>query len=93
MKNDMIRCPRCNSPEIYPVLGGYSGYYYRCKKCGYSGALVIEYDDDEAPKEKRDLQQEYREEVQEYDTRRRPLLWAALVLFILIVAAFFLVFR
>ncbi len=88
----MIRCPRCNSKEIYSVAGGYGGYYYRCKKCGYAGALVIEYEDDTTPKEERELQKEYRDEVREYDTRRRPLFWIALILLI-IIAVFFLLYR
>ena len=87
----MIRCPRCNSTEIYPAAGGYGGYYYRCKKCGYAGALIIEYDDDEAPEEERGLQKEYQNEMHEYDTRRRPLLWAALILLI-ITAVFFILY-
>jgi len=32
----------CGSPEIYEKAGGYMGSLYRCKQCGYSGALVIE---------------------------------------------------
>jgi len=87
----MIRCPRCNSKEIYAVAGGYGGNYYRCKKCGYAGALVIEYEDDTAPKEERELQKEYRDEIREYDTRRRPTLWIALILLI-IIAVFFLLY-
>ena len=37
-----LRCPVCGSPEIYEKAGGYMGSLYRCKQCGYSGALVIE---------------------------------------------------
>jgi len=88
----MIRCPRCNSKEIYSVAGGYGGNYYRCKKCGYAGALVVEYDDDEAPDEERGLQKEYQDEVQEYDQRRRPLLWATLILIIISIVFFVLVY-
>ena len=76
----MIRCPRCNSKEIYAVTGGYGGYYYRCKKCGYSGAFVVEYDDDKAPEERRELQKEYQHEVDEYEERHRTLIWAILVI-------------
>ncbi|HDR74195.1 MAG TPA: hypothetical protein ENN85_09870 [Methanoculleus sp.] len=43
----MLRCPKCGSREIYPVAGGYTGWIYRCKKCGYQGALVLEYDEEE----------------------------------------------
>jgi predicted nucleic acid-binding Zn ribbon protein len=76
----MIRCPRCRSTEIYPVAGGYGGYNYRCKKCGYSGALVVEFDDDITPEEERELQKEYREEVQEYEQKRRSLFWIIMAL-------------
>ena len=92
MKNCMIRCPQCNSTEIYAAVGGYGGYYYRCKKCGYAGSLVIEYDSDEAPEEKRELQQEYQEEMQEYERKRRPLIWAVLAL-LFIAVVFLLVYR
>lgn len=85
----MIRCPRCNSKEIYTVVGGYGGNYYRCKKCGYAGALVVEYDDDEAPEEVKELQKEYQEEVHEYEQKRRSLLWILLIL--LLIAAILLI--
>jgi len=85
----MIRCPRCNSKEIYTVVGGYGGNFYRCKKCGYAGALVVEYDDDEVPEEEHGLQEEYREEVQESEKKRRSLLWVILVL--ILIAAIFLI--
>ncbi|MDE4907422.1 hypothetical protein L0665_02150 [Methanogenium marinum] len=78
----MIRCPRCNSKEIYSVAGGYGGNYYRCKKCGYSGALVVEYDDDIAPEEEHELQAEYHEEMREYEKRRQPLVWILIALII-----------
>jgi len=87
----MIRCPRCNSKDIYSVVGGYGGNYYRCKKCGYSGALVVEYENDEVPEEEHVLQKEYREEVQEYEKRRRPLFWVIVAL-ILIAAILFIRF-
>jgi transposase-like protein len=35
-------CPVCASSELYYELGGYMGYIYHCKKCGYSGPFVIE---------------------------------------------------
>ncbi|WP_172673783.1 hypothetical protein [Methanogenium cariaci] len=61
--------------------GGYGGYNYRCKKCGYSGALVVEFDDDiTPPEEERELQKEYREEVQEYEQKRRSLFWIIMAL-------------
>lgn len=85
----MIRCPRCNSKEIYTVVGGYGGNYYRCKKCGYSGALVVEYDDDEAPEEVEELQEEYREEMQEYEKKRWSILW--LILILLLIAAILII--
>jgi transposase-like protein len=42
----MICCPRCESTEIYEVVGGYIGQVYRCKKCGYRGSFVLEIDED-----------------------------------------------
>ncbi len=49
----MIRCPACGSREIYRVAGGCMGEFYRCKKCGYTGALVVEVDEDRAYGERR----------------------------------------
>ncbi len=43
----MLYCPKCKSDQIYPVVGGYIGSIYRCKKCGYQGSFVIETDIDE----------------------------------------------
>ncbi|KQC04972.1 MAG: hypothetical protein APR53_09200 [Methanoculleus sp. SDB] len=42
----MICCPVCGSTEMYLVAGGYTGMLYRCKQCGYEGALVVEDDRD-----------------------------------------------
>jgi DNA-directed RNA polymerase subunit RPC12/RpoP len=42
----MIRCPVCGSRELFRVVGGCMGELYRCKQCGYSGALVVEVDED-----------------------------------------------
>ncbi len=43
----MLACPVCRSRDIYAVAGGYLGSVYRCKRCGYWGPLVLEYDTDE----------------------------------------------
>lgn len=45
----MIRCPVCGGQEIYRVAGGCMGEFYRCKECGYSGALIVEVDEDRHP--------------------------------------------
>ncbi|MDD3111084.1 MAG: hypothetical protein PHU26_02175 [Methanofollis liminatans] len=45
----MLRCPRCWSPDLYAVIGGYAGTVYRCKKCGYTGSFVVEAGDDLPP--------------------------------------------
>lgn len=50
----MLRCPRCGNPEIYEVLGGYTGTMYRCKKCGYTGSFVVESEEDYPPREEKD---------------------------------------
>jgi predicted RNA-binding Zn-ribbon protein involved in translation (DUF1610 family) len=42
-----LHCPVCGSTDLWAATGGYTGCIYRCKHCGYSGALVVEYDDDE----------------------------------------------
>jgi rubrerythrin len=38
----VLICPVCNSRHIYYYLGGYTGYMYRCRDCGYIGAYVLE---------------------------------------------------
>ncbi len=43
----MLCCPRCGSTEIFLETGGFTGNIYRCKKCGYRGALVLEIEKDE----------------------------------------------
>ncbi|UUX93070.1 TFIIB-type zinc ribbon-containing protein [Methanoplanus endosymbiosus] len=48
----VLHCPDCNSTNIYIPAGGYTGNYYHCKDCGYEGALVIEYDDEDFAGEK-----------------------------------------
>ncbi|MDH7594163.1 MAG: hypothetical protein QHG99_07425 [Methanomicrobiales archaeon] len=42
----MLRCPVCRSRELYLLSGGYTGYIYRCKHCGYEGSLVVDVDGD-----------------------------------------------
>ncbi|MBP2132507.1 Zn ribbon nucleic-acid-binding protein [Methanomicrobium sp. W14] len=46
MKKTSLHCPVCNSRDIYRMTGGFTGEIYICKKCGYRGALVVEYDND-----------------------------------------------
>ncbi|MCC7556571.1 MAG: hypothetical protein KO254_10780 [Methanoculleus marisnigri] len=43
----MLHCPACNSTDVWAVTGGYTGCVYQCKRCGYRGALVVEYDEEE----------------------------------------------
>jgi transposase-like protein len=86
----MIRCPRCNSRHIYPVAGGYGGWTYRCKDCGYAGPLVVEFDA-ENQQENQNLQRAFRHEMNEMRRRQRPYIWLALLVMILLIAlAFFL---
>lgn len=44
-------CPVCKSPDIFLYMGGQLGMLYRCKKCGYTGPIVLEKDIDENDKE------------------------------------------
>jgi uncharacterized Zn finger protein len=50
----MLCCPKCGSIEVFEEIGGYAGTMYRCKKCGYRGALIVEVDGEEDRKEHRD---------------------------------------
>ena len=42
----MLCCPSCKSEEIFVETGGFTGMIYRCKRCGYRGALVVEVDEE-----------------------------------------------
>ncbi len=42
---NMIYCPVCKSPDIFPVVGGYIGQVYLCKQCKYRGSFVLEADE------------------------------------------------
>ena len=41
-------CPVCGSTELYYELGGYTGKVYHCKRCDYTGALIVEADEEMA---------------------------------------------
>lgn len=41
-----LHCPICGSTSVTYKTGGYGGMIYRCKECGYTGAFVVEVDDD-----------------------------------------------
>jgi len=43
----ILCCPVCQSTEVYEVIGGYGGHEYRCKHCGYRGALIVEIDEED----------------------------------------------
>lgn len=50
----MRRCPQCGSNDLFQTVGGYIGSEWRCKRCGYQGAFVVESEEEmphpEAPK-------------------------------------------
>jgi predicted nucleic acid-binding Zn ribbon protein len=50
----MLCCPRCGGTDIYEEMGGYTGTIYRCKKCGYRGAFILEIRDDWVPEHERE---------------------------------------
>ncbi|MDD4162254.1 MAG: hypothetical protein PHW87_07215 [Methanothrix sp.] len=41
-------CPVCGSSDLYYEVGGYTGKIYRCKRCDYMGALIVEADEEMA---------------------------------------------
>ena len=45
------RCPKCGSTAIDFYAGAITGVY-NCKRCGYTGAIIVE-EDDPLAKEKR----------------------------------------
>jgi hypothetical protein len=59
MKLEKIRevCPVCGSSDLYYEAGGYTGKIYRCKKCDYMGALIVEADEEMAKAIREDYEQ------------------------------------
>jgi transposase-like protein len=49
----MLCCPRCGGTGIFLETGGYTGTIYRCKKCGYRGAFIVEIEDDSDQKQRK----------------------------------------
>jgi transposase-like protein len=47
----MLCCPRCGGTDIYEDMGGYTGNIYRCKKCGYRGAFILEVSEEKGHEE------------------------------------------
>jgi len=41
-----LHCPLCGSTSVTYRTGGYGGMIYRCKECGYTGAFVVEVDEE-----------------------------------------------
>ena len=41
-----LHCPLCGSTSVTYKTGGYGGMIYRCKECGYTGAFVVEVDEE-----------------------------------------------
>lgn len=48
----ILICPQCRSTDMYYEAGLITGYKYRCKRCNYVGAFVIEQEID-VPEEDR----------------------------------------
>jgi hypothetical protein len=40
-----LHCPRYGSASVTLETEGYGGMIYRCTKCGFSGAFIVESDD------------------------------------------------
>ncbi|AGK62000.1 hypothetical protein Asulf_02036 [Archaeoglobus sulfaticallidus PM70-1] len=45
MKKFLV-CPVCNSKDVEPDTGGYTGKYH-CKNCGYIGSFILKMDEGE----------------------------------------------
>jgi transposase-like protein len=46
-------CPVCRSSDVEPDTGGYTGKYH-CMKCGYIGSFIIEMDEEEFRKTRKE---------------------------------------
>jgi transposase-like protein len=49
-------CPVCGSGDLYLEAGGYTGKNYRCKRCDYMGAFIVEADEEMAKAIKEDYE-------------------------------------
>ena len=60
MNPEKIRevCPVCGCSDLYLEAGGYTGKLYRCKRCDYLGALIVEADEEMA----RAIREDYKKE-------------------------------
>lgn len=41
---NLFVCPQCGSFEVFPDAIPQLGQLYKCRECGYQGAMVIEAD-------------------------------------------------
>lgn len=46
----ILVCPQCNSSQIVQANASITGAVYRCQKCDYLGALVLEIEVDDSGK-------------------------------------------
>jgi|HubBroStandDraft_1064217.scaffolds.fasta_scaffold49868_2 hypothetical protein len=46
----ILVCPQCNSSQIVQANASITGAVYRCLKCDYLGALVLEIEVDDSGK-------------------------------------------
>ncbi|MDD3407400.1 MAG: hypothetical protein PHP13_04880 [Methanomicrobium sp.] len=91
LKSKSLHCPVCDSDEIFTVVGGYAGNIYRCKVCGYQGALVVEHDNDLKDEFKEALNLNRREEEDILtDSIAKPAL--GIVLIVIFILALYLIY-
>lgn len=83
-----LYCPRCGSTSVTLETGGYGGMIYRCKTCGFSGAFVIESDDESKIASWAALTQVHDAPIEEWTTRKSLLIkvLAAMLLFLLLIS-------
>jgi transposase-like protein len=54
-KHSVLKCPICDSADLYYENAMITGVVYHCKKCDYVGSFVVEkdYDEDDIEEEKK----------------------------------------
>ena len=83
-----LHCPICGSTSVTYKTGGYGGMIYRCKECGYTGAFVVEVDDEpENVIETAELNEECFQAPEDEEEGFRVPLWVKIlaVLFVVVV--------
>lgn len=55
-------CPKCGSLHMNWVIGGITGYIYKCEDCEYTGPFILEVDSSDVQKFQEEIRKSREEE-------------------------------